>query len=410
MTPTIDAPSGAPLRALAGALAGLDVQWCHFPAGPASEPGELRHIRIAARTEPNREPVLPALRWDHVRRWTHTESWTPPETLALVRHRRIGGEQRVVTHHRFSPPGFAIEWDLGVVQRFQPPGTAELRRGGTQPYSVIADTDESAPRLREPQHPDYLGSVEEAPLPLLLGLETAFHPPSGEWVLVNGEGDPLLAEVTERHFLGYVEGYPNLPRMAPRGGYGYGVVPLLRTVDTGSRRHRYAVGQPAAGELSAELGALRTVHGPGLTPLSLADGRVVTGQPTPQADRKSTARWVVAPLTWRDSGGLQPRARAAARRALSAVLPQPDRAAPNGTLAGYLWSQDGPHRRPLYAAMHPITGDQLVTPWPLEAADLGYGQPELLGWVSTWSITGSLAARPVSVPWASRFGRKVRYA
>jgi hypothetical protein len=33
---------------------------------------------------------------------------------------------------------------------------------------------------------------------------------------------------------------------------------------------------------------------------------------------------------------------------------------------------DGELRRQIFAAVHPVTGDQLVTPWPLEAADMGY--------------------------------------
>jgi hypothetical protein len=50
-----------------------------------------------------------------------------------------------------------------------------------------------------------------------------------------------------------------------------------------------------------------------------------------------------------------------------------------------------------------------VTPWPLEASDMGYGPTRLLGWVSTAApVSGSLEPRPVDVPWASRFGRKAR--
>ncbi len=33
--------------------------------------------------------------------------------------------------------------------------------------------------------------------------------------------------------------------------------------------------------------------------------------------------------------------------------------------------------------MHPVTGDQIVTPWPLEAADMGYGPARSLGWAAT---------------------------
>jgi hypothetical protein len=83
---------------------------------------------------------------------------------------------------------------------------------------------------------------------------------------------------------------------------------------------------------------------------------------------------------------------------------------PDGPPAGYLWPEEGEGgRRALYAAVHPVTGDQLLTPWPLEAADMGYGEATFLGWVMSLApVTGSLAARPVDVPWAARFGRTAR--
>ena len=73
---------------------------------------------------------------------------------------------------------------------------------------------------------------------------------------------------------------------------------------------------------------------------------------------------------------------------------------------GYLRPEgDGSQGHELFAAVHPVTGDQLVTPWPLEAADMGYGPVRSLGWAAS---VAPRSARPVAVPWASRFGRSAR--
>ena len=422
LPPALTAGRDTPLDDLVEALAELAVEWRHAPAGMeiAARNGATAGVRLAGRAPAaNRRrvqlneqalPAIPALPWDHVRRWTMNESWTPPETLFLVRHRRLGGDERIVTNDRKPPTGYAIEWDLGMVQRFQPPGTAELRRGGAEPYYAIADTDEGAPILREPQHPDYLGCVEEAPLPLFMGLETAFHPASNRWVLVNGIDDPLLAEVTDRRFLGYVEAYPNLPRLAPLPSHRHGLRPLLRTVDRAARRHRYSVEDAPAGDLSAELGSVHTRPGPGLIPLFIADDRIVLDEPAVAGGRVAWARWAVAPLAWPDAGPVQPRLRATARRSLDAVRHGAAAAPQTGRVAGYLWEEGGPSRRPIFAATHPVTGDQLVTAWPAEASEMGYGAPRRLGFVSTkLSFTGSLSPAPVAIPWTRYFGRGVRY-
>ena len=86
--------------------------------------------RVEREERLKRRPAPPALPWDHVRRWLFSLSWMPPETLPLVRHRRLDRDERIVTNDRAPPPGYVIEFDLGVIHRFQPPGTAELRAGG----------------------------------------------------------------------------------------------------------------------------------------------------------------------------------------------------------------------------------------------------------------------------------------
>ncbi len=66
----------------------------------------------------------------------------------------------------------------------------------------------------------------------------------------------------------------------------FGLSGLFRSLDTGARRHRYAVGQPPAGELVGELGALHDEPQAGSVPLWITDdGRVATAsaQPVPGA-------------------------------------------------------------------------------------------------------------------------------
>jgi hypothetical protein len=66
-------------------------------------------------------------------------------------------------------------------------------------------------------------------------------------------------------------------------------------------------------------------------------------------------------------------------------------------------------RLPLFSAVHPITGDQLLTTDRLEAADLGYGDAELLGYLDPSApVTGRLGTERRDVPWGSHLGRRVR--
>jgi hypothetical protein len=76
---------------------------------------------------------------------------------------------------------------------------------------------------------------------------------------------------------------------------------------------------------------------------------------------------------------------------------------------GYLYQEGAPGRRELFAAIHQVTGDQLLTHHHLEAADMGYGAAVRLGYILEQApVTGTLALRRVSIPWASRFGLEVR--
>ena len=333
--PEVEVDIDAPIASLAARLSTERVEWRHHAmAGDVPRAsGRRTSLRLAPPLPRNgnelreradrltRHPAIPALPANHVRRWTLSHSWLPPETLPLVRHRRLGGDERIVTNDRAPAPGYAIEFDLGVVNRFQPAGTAELRAHAEEGFVAIPDEDEGAPLMREPRHPDCLGFVEEAAFPLLDPLEVGFHPPSGQWVLVCGAGDPLSGEVENRRTLGFVEAFPNHPRLAPLVGHPYGLRPLIRTVDDASRRHRYGVETAPAGEISLELGALHTEPSPDSVPLRLADDSVVVEEPAPAASEpgvKTSARWALAPLTWRGAG---PRARGARSTSRATRLP-----------------------------------------------------------------------------------------
>lgn len=422
----------SPVDSLVRLMAGQSgVQWRHLSA-PAHMPSENGHTQFVRVTQPppprrsarvelerrmSRAPALPSVPWDQVRRWTLARAWMPPETLPLVRHRRIGSEDRIVTNETLPPDGFVIEFELGTIHRFQPSGTAELRAEGARCYRTIPDADEGAPRLRFPRDERCLGFVEEAAFPLLDPLELGFHSGSGQWLLVSGEADPLFGSVTSRVTLGFIEAYPNHPRFPTIQARHYGHVSLTRAVDRSSRRHRYGVDGVPPGTLSLELGSLHTVPEPDSIVVRLIDGRVYAGSlpAVPNARPAAIARWVAAPVRWRGVADFVPRVRASAGRLRDAarltqrrpLVIDPGR----DESVGYLWASDGEARRAVFEASHPITGDQLLTAWPLEANDLGYGEIRLLGWVSTAStMTGGLAPRPVDIPWASRFARRVRYA
>lgn len=430
-----------PIASLVGGDAGapVAVQWRHLPGPPVAAPDPTRFVAAGSalgrprtpaavaeeRWRLHQEPSLPGAPAGLVDRWRQHECWRPVEQLPLVRHRDPAGGFTVTTS-RIPPPGFVLDFDLGSVHRHQPPGTAVLRGDAAAGYSAELDADEGVPVLRAGRPDDVLGSVEQAQLPLLVALSSAFHPPSGTWTIVTDlPGDHLAGEVVDARALGFVEGYPNLPLAEPLTDEPFGPVSLVRAVDRKGRRHRYGAGAlPPAGVVDLELGSLLREPTRGAA-LVLAEDGTLAGRRT--ASARDLARWAVAPVAWRDTGPLVPRLRAAARRGreglrreargeaapLTAAVPPgapgADGAPPAGRIAGWLLPDPGPERRAVHAATHPATGDVLLTPWPLEAADLGYGPAQLLGYaVLRRGVPGSHDRRPVDVPWASRFGRGAR--
>jgi glycosyltransferase involved in cell wall biosynthesis len=191
---------------------------------------------------------------------------------------------------------------------------------------------------------------------------------------------------------------------------------LVRSVDRRARRHVYGVGRLPGGELVGELGSLSLRPHEGSVMLRLdSEGLVVTDGYDPARRRPGFGelmRWVAAPLRWRGFGRRLRRAEALASRALEAPRHLRARPAPpERPVAGYIWADAAPSHVPLYSALHPVTGDQLLTRYPMEAGDMGYVGTTLLGYLSdTPALCDDLGLDRRPVPWASRFGLEARRA
>jgi hypothetical protein len=217
-------------------------------------------------------------------------------------------------------------------------------------------------------------------------------------------------------FLGFIEQFPIPPRTPPYASRPHGVKGLLRAVDYAARRHVAAIGTQPRGERVSELGAVLDWPQRGAIPVWIDDrGRLTTDEYQPSGarpDARTTVAWVLAPATWELTRSIRPRARAVARRALGAgrTLARRNGApADRGQPAGWLLRDAGQGRLPLYAAEHAVTGDQFLTRFPMEAADMGYTGIRLLGWMLPHAlVTGTLELMPTAAPWAVHFGQKVR--
>ena len=405
------------------------VHWCHLPSAvrtPRVTSGARRVHYLSTRApRVAEEPVvqmqadepmqMPGRTVPSPRRWSHQLHWMPPETVPLVRHVNHRTGCRVVSASE-SPPGFEVERVLGALQQASPPGTARLECVGAWTYRAV---DRSAPREQDPAIA-VLGHVELVALPLLSPLLRGTLRATGQEVLLNDD-DPLLAESDVHDAVGFIEGYPIHPRDVPNSHKSdYGLRGLLRTIDRARRRHVYATGEPPSDcELVGELGALLSAPGHETIALEvLPCGLVGTADyrpPAPVPTPTDVARWTLAPATWRDIGRGWGRARAVARRATDAprMLQRSgaSQRSDRSELLGYLFTQSAPGRCPLWAGVHPITGDQLLSRHEFEPNDMGYRDITLLGFVRDRApITGTLEIRQAGIPWASRFGLKVRPA
>jgi glycosyltransferase involved in cell wall biosynthesis len=409
------------LGGLTGAFeAHASMQWRHAPRPEQmliDRGGQTQVVRrqlssrrkaaLEAEVRRNAAPAKSGLK--AARRWKLAATWMPPETDLICRHVSDDRSQRTITNQRKPPDRYALEYDVGMVRKFAAPGTSRLVRHSDGTYAALdpdqALSDESVS----------LGFLEQAPLPLLDALIVGIHGPTGAQVLVAGEKDPIGKEVEPIATLGFVESYPVNPRSRPHAELPFRARGLVRGVDRRGRRHVYGIGGLPEGELIGELGALIDEPFEEAIPAWMrGDGKLVTDRYAPSAPRPGaplTARWVGAPLRWVGSGiPLGARARAAARRVLdlpaafaaSRAHPAP----PGGEPSGYLWARRADRRLPLYAAVHPVTGDQLLTSLAREATDMGYANVELLGYLlDAAPITGVGGLRETSIPWASRFGQ-----
>lgn len=385
---------GAPVASIVRLLseAGAGLEWRHLPAPetaapPAPGPTSGWVPIPTGPAEPAAaEPALPGAGTYAVPRWELTATWAPPRSTLATRREHVLGCLR----------------DSG----FQ--GTAKLVQ--------VEGTYRALPRERWDEMGDgaiELGYVELAPLPGMDSLSLAVHRTSGQHVLVTHPDDPLLTEVDVVEHLGFLDPFPLKPRETPAADRPTGLLGLTRAVDYAGRRHRYAIGALPEGELVAELGALAESALGGSIPAWIVDGYLVTERHRPPASRPSpaaAARWSLEPARWRGLAGGKDRAKVAARRAAIAaarlIRPQePPVPAVDRDPAAWLYASDRRGRAPLFAAYHPVTGDQLLTRSPEDAAPLGYGEPELLGYARRIApITGDLRVRPLPIPWARRFG------
>jgi D-inositol-3-phosphate glycosyltransferase len=184
---------------------------------------------------------------------------------------------------------------------------------------------------------------------------------------------------------------------------------LVRAVDRRARRHVYGLGRLPAGHLSGELGALASrAPSDGVAVWQAPDGRIVTDAYDAALRRRrlrTALEYVVEPVRW-SRLGRRLRARALLRRALE--LRHAGRrggARPGGEPVGYLYGAEEPGTRPLFSALHPVTGDQLLTTSPEEPDSLGYLETAELGQLRAAApVTGTLGLAPTGMAWARECG------
>lgn len=428
--PSVAVPDDDALGAIARALVAADAELVWFALADATPPPAAgvandARARVSLPLPPPARPrsyydaerswpaAVPATR-QAVRRWSLAPSWVPPLSRLLCRHRELGSEQRVITLDREPPAGHYLEHVLGAIRTVPFPGTARLLRSDDGQFRTVP----AGPGAAEQQRRDelLLGNLELVPFPLLKPVRLTRHPETGQQTLITDERDPLWGAVKDLGVIGWIEPFPLAPRKIGERS-DYGLIGVVRGVDQGARCHRYGVGEVPPGAPAGELGALIDAPIDGTEPVwQTARGALVTARvraPVGMSAPTDVARWTLAPLRWNGSWSRDARARAVGRRALQgarAQLPRRSpRLLPSDAPVGHLFRDDGPRRLALYAAWHPVTRDQLLTTFPLEATDLGYEEPTLLGYLAAKApVTGELGPRTAAIPWASRFGSEAR--
>ena len=385
------------------AMAGDDARpagyWRELPASDAvAEDPHALH--------PGAQPLLPGSGAYEVPRWEKTPTWIPPLSSLLIRYRERFGERRIASSGP-PPVGYVPEHHMGTLRSTGLAGTARLVR--------IDDRYETQPLgewKKLPDDAEELGYAELIPLPGLDSLALAVHRGTGQPILVTLPGDPLLDHVDLIETLGCVDPFPLKPRETPLSQRGDGLVGLVKAADLGRQRHRYAIGAMPEGELLGELGGLSEISLAAPIPAWIVAGRLVTDRHSPPArwfGAAQAGRWVAEPVAWRGLASRTTQAKAILRRGATAARrafrPTETAVTPQGDPAGWLFDVDRPGLTPLFAAYHPVTGDQLLCRSPEEAAQLGYLAPALLGFLRLVAPqTGKLDQQPLAIPWARRFG------
>ena len=272
-----------------------------------------------------------------------------------------------------------------------------------------------------PEDGEELGYVETAPLPQWKPLAVAQHRETGRETLVLLPDDPLLAKADVVRVLGFVEPLPLEPSAVPDTERSLGLVGLVKSIDQLARRHRYALGAVPPGELSGELGALAESELQGSVGAWIEDGRLLTERHRPPPIRPGSltmARWVLEPAAWHDIAGRKTRLKAGLRRGMAAaqsrtlvaarnrrVPAETQTPAPPPQPEAWLYDRQWPGLVPLFASYHPVTGDQLLSRSRTNGPTLGYGAPELLGFIRQVApVTGDNFQKPLPLPWARRLG------
>jgi hypothetical protein len=357
-------------------------------------------------------PSLPGLAPGTVRRWEGLSSWQPPETVVLCRHRALDRSQWIVTNRREPPNGYVLEYDLGLLQRHEQPGTRRLvERTGSFATDDGGDANARA-----------LGYVEQAAFPLMDVLELRSVRATGQHVLVAGAEDRLAEAADPVVALGFIEAFPIQPKqLAKEPSAGRHLALLGRRMDRAKWRHSYAAvdwGGTSGDCSTLVLGALWEFEMPGTLPLVRTAGGRLTSALLPEPggstaeSLRSAPRWIVAPLTW------DRRPHASAIRATGSRLRHVPRGAGHaaigraargrGETLGHLRAEPAPGYSPLYSAHHPVLGDQFVTRSLIEATDLGYRVDGVLGHIA--DVGAERRRGPDEILWGARFGRTRRYA
>jgi glycosyltransferase involved in cell wall biosynthesis len=414
----LQADPGDPLGSLLSLLSGGGlVEWRHWPhpapAERAEPTGHWAQLPASPAVEedphglhPRARPMLPGTDSYRVPRWNDTPTWIPPLSGLAIRYRERYGARRLVTSGP-PPVGYDPEHHLGALRSTGLEGTTRIVRIGEEYRAVPRGQWEKLP-----QDGEEIGYAEAAPLPGLDTLALAVHRATGQQVLVTLPEDPILGEVDVIGGVGFIDPFPIKPRGVPSLQRPDGLVGLLKSADQEARRFRYSIGEFAPGEQLGELGGLAASGMQGQIPVWIVDGRLVTDRHRPPRHWFGVAqamRWVGEPLAWRGLAPAKVQAKSILRRSAMAARRASDRTSPElqpqGEPAAWLFATDRPGMKPLFAAYHPVTEDQLLTPDGGEAAQLGYLAPTLLGFMRDLGpVTGRTVQRPLPAPWARRFG------